>query len=109
MPATPIYGRITAIPNEPNDILWKASWGTRDLSNTQEKIDFFMNKIAKIPEIDRKFMGGVFLNNNDNLSRTHIMLYSASDSTVAVFLTDEDNLQAIYVDESAPTVIAGLH
>ena len=68
-----------------------------------------VSKIAKIPEIDRKFMGGVFLNNNDNLSRTHIMLYSASDSTVAVFLTDEDNLQAIYVDESAPTVIAGLH
>ena len=54
-------------------------------------------------------MEGVFPNNKDNSSRTHIMVYSAGDGTVVVFLTDEDNLQAIYVDESALTVIAGMH
>jgi len=90
-------------------ILWKETWGTRDLSNTPEKIDFYGERLFKIPEIDRKIMEGVFPNNKDNSSRTHIMVYSAGDGTVVVFLTDEDNLQAIYVDESALTVIAGMH
>lgn len=88
---------------------WKATWGTKDLENTQEKIDFWRNKFFKIPEIDKKFMSGVFLNNNDNSSKTHIMVYSAGDGTVVVFLTDEGNLQAIYVDKSVSFVYSGLH
>ena len=91
-----------------NDILWKETWGTKDLENTQEKIDFIEN-FFKIPEIDCKIMMGVFPYNKDNSFKTHIMVYSAGDGTVVVFLTDEDNLQAIYVDENAPTVIAGMH
>ena len=91
-----------------NDILWKETWGTKDLENTQEKIDFIEN-FFKIPEIDCKIMMGVFPYNKDNSFKTHIMVYSAGDGTVVVFLTDEDNLQAIYVDENAPTVIAGMY
>jgi len=84
-------------------ILWKASWGTKDLENTQEKIDFLEN-LFKIPEIDGKIMGGMFPNNKDNSSRTHIMVYSAGDSTIVLFLTDEDILQATYTAQSATEV-----
>ena len=90
-------------------ILWKETWGTRDLSNTPEKIDFYGERLFKIPEIDRKIMEGVFLNNKDNSSRTHIGVYSAGDSTIVLFLTDEDILQVVYVDEPVNVVRSGLH
>jgi len=92
-----------------NDILWKETWGTKDLENTQEKIDFLRKNLFKIPEIDRKIMEGVFLNNKDNSSRTHIGVYSAGDSTIVLFLTDEDILQVVYVDEPVNVVRSGLH
>jgi len=89
-------------------ILWKASWGTKDLENTQEKIDFLEN-LFKIPEIDGKIMGGMFPNNKDNSSRTHIMVYSAGDSTIVLFLTDEDILQATYTAQSAEDILQAIY
>ena len=95
-----------------NDILWKATWGTKDLENTQEKSDFWLKKfheLAKTTEVGREFSGGIFLHNSSDSLVSHIMVYSLGDDTVIVFLTDEDNLQGIYVDKSVSTVIAGLH
>jgi len=99
--------------------VWKESWGTapwgtRDPEQHQEDIDFMQEKVFKISMgvggVGREFGRGFLIhNNNDNSSMTRIGVYNAGDGAVVVFMTDEGNLQATYVDEDAPTVYAGMH
>ncbi|MFH1905906.1 MAG: hypothetical protein ABIL11_00755, partial [Chloroflexota bacterium] len=81
-------------------------WGEEDLTRTPEDSDFFMKKLAKISEIDRKFMSGIRLPNNIDSSKFQIMVYGAGDGTIIVYRADEGNLKAVFIDENASTVFA---
>ena len=91
-----------------NDILWKETWGTRDLENTQEKSDFWLitfHQLAVITEVGRQFGDGLLLSNGLDTLVSRIKVYNlGSNGAITVFLTDEDSLQATYTAQSATEV-----
>jgi len=92
-----------------NGIAWKATWGTRDLENTPEKSDFWLKKFHELAitrGVGMEFAKGLFISNDKDLLTSHIKVHNWDDDAVIIFLTVENNLQAIYVDEDASIVYA---
>ena len=88
-------------------ILWKATWGTKDLEKVEGATYFWTNQFHRLYEttgVGGEFGDGIKIHNNMDSLVSHIMVYDLDDDAVIVFLNNEDNLQAIYVDESASTV-----